>query len=166
MTLKKTFVRDAGPLDVSVSLVGDGRATARVGDQAYEVEFQALPGGGVRLVVDGVALDAFAAPRGRRLQVRLHGTTHELELARGRGGVATTGSGMVEAPMTGTVLEVLVKVGDVVAADQKVVVLSAMKMEHKLAAGVAGTVLEVDCGDGDLVDQGKVLVRVQAAEEA
>ncbi|MEZ5967200.1 MAG: biotin/lipoyl-containing protein [Planctomycetota bacterium] len=161
MTLKKTFVRDGEPVDVSVSLDAERRARARVGTQAYDVEYQALPGGGVRLVVDGVACDAFLATRGQRLQVRLAGTTYELEIARGRGAAAAAGSGVVEAPMTGTVLDVMVAVGDAVAAEQHVAVLSAMKMEHKLVAGVAGVVREVRCQAGDLVDQGQVLVRVE-----
>jgi 3-methylcrotonyl-CoA carboxylase alpha subunit len=70
---------------------------------------------------------------------------------------------VIDAPMTGTVLDVPVNVGDAVTADATVVVLNAMKMEHKLRAGVAGVVKEVSCKAGEIVDQGRVLVRVEAS---
>jgi biotin carboxyl carrier protein len=66
--------------------------------------------------------------------------------------------------MTGTVLEVLCSPGDVVEADQTLVVVSAMKMEHKLAAGVAGTVRSVAIDKDATVDQGAELVVVDPAD--
>jgi len=164
MNLHKTWLRDGAPLDVHVAREADGRVRARVGGQTYTLELQALPGPGVRLIVDGIAHDAYLAEQGARVCVRLDGTTHELEVARRRSAGPAAGSGVVEAPMTGTVVDVLVAVGDVVAADRHVVVLSAMKMEHRLLAGVAGVVREVGCRPGDLVDQGRLLVRVEAAD--
>jgi biotin carboxyl carrier protein len=68
--------------------------------------------------------------------------------------------------MTGTVLDVACKPGDVVAADQTLVVVSAMKMEHKLAAGVAGIVRKVAATKGGTVDQGAELVVVEPNKEA
>ena len=160
MSLKKTYLRAGEPVDVRVTFEG-ARARAQVGDKNYEFEVAPLPGGGVRLVAADGAHTAFVAPRGQRQQVRVDGHTFDLDLARGRGAAAVAGSGVVEAPMTGTVLEVLVKLGDTVTADQPVVVLNAMKMEHKLTAGVAGKVQEVGCKPGEIVDQGRVLVRVR-----
>jgi biotin carboxyl carrier protein len=72
--------------------------------------------------------------------------------------------GTVRAPMTGTVLEIMCKPGDMVEADQTLVVVSAMKMEHKLSAGVAGTVQSVATENGATVDQGAELVIVVPAE--
>jgi biotin carboxyl carrier protein len=66
--------------------------------------------------------------------------------------------------MTGTVLDVRCKAGDAVAADQTLVVVSAMKMEHKLTAGIAGTVVEVAAAAGATVEQGAVLVVVEPGE--
>ena len=56
-----------------------------------------------------------------------------------------------------------VAVGDAVTADQTVAVVSAMKMEHKLVAGLDGTVAEVAGEVGANVDQGALLVRVEPA---
>ena len=58
--------------------------------------------------------------------------------------------------MTGTVMKVQCKVGDVVEADQALAVLTAMKMEHKLSSGVAGVVRKVVAVEGATVEQGSV----------
>lgn len=63
--------------------------------------------------------------------------------------------------MTGTVLEVACKPGDQVDAEQTLVVVSAMKMEHKLTAGIAGVVQSVSTEEGATVDQGDALVVVE-----
>jgi biotin carboxyl carrier protein len=67
--------------------------------------------------------------------------------------------------MTGTVLAVSCKAGDVVAADQTLVVVTAMKMEHKLTAGIAGTVKRVDTAVGSTVEQGASLVEVEPQKQ-
>ena len=47
------------------------------------------------------------------------------------------------------------------------VVVEAMKMEHSIRAAEAGEVTAVHCAEGDLVDEGRVLVALQPlAEEA
>ena len=78
------------------------------------------------------------------------------------GGGAGGSDGVVRAPMTGTVMKVQCKVGDVVEADQTLAVLTAMKMEHKLSAGIAGVVRKVLAQEGGTVEQGSVLVEVEA----
>jgi len=158
--IRRTFLRGGERVDVTVRFTGS-RATVTVGDKVYEFDTLALPDGGVRLVDEGGAHTAYAVPRGRGVQVRVDGATWDLEPARGKGAAATAGNGKVEAPMTGTVLDVLVAAGDAVTAEQTVAVLQAMKMEHKLAAGVAGRVVEVACRPGDIVDAGRLLVRVE-----
>ena len=48
--------------------------------------------------------------------------------------VAVAGAGTVSAPMPGTVLDIMVKEGDVVKSGQVCVILEAMKMENELPA--------------------------------
>jgi acetyl-CoA/propionyl-CoA carboxylase biotin carboxyl carrier protein len=73
------------------------------------------------------------------------------------GGAAT---GDVVAPMQGTIVKVLVEVGQEVNAGDAVVVLEAMKMENQLQADKAGTVSAVKVKAGDKVGSGDVLVVV------
>lgn len=67
-------------------------------------------------------------------------------------------SGQVTVPMQGTIVKVLVNVGDAVEAGQAVTVLEAMKMENNITAEVAGTVSEIKVKPGDAVGAGDVVV--------
>lgn len=71
--------------------------------------------------------------------------------------VATAGE-RVEAPMPGTVLQVLVKEGDTVQAGDTLCTLEAMKMENEIVAPVAGTVKQVAATKGSAVVTGDLLV--------
>jgi acetyl-CoA/propionyl-CoA carboxylase, biotin carboxylase, biotin carboxyl carrier protein len=73
-------------------------------------------------------------------------------------GAAAVGSGNIEVPMQGTIVKVLVEVGQVVEVGQAVVVLEAMKMENQIAADKAGTVQEIKVAAGDTVGAGDVVV--------
>jgi acetyl-CoA/propionyl-CoA carboxylase biotin carboxyl carrier protein len=75
----------------------------------------------------------------------------------GRGATAG-GSGNVEVPMQGTIVKVLVEVGQVVEVGQAVVVLEAMKMENQIGADKAGTISEIKVAAGDTVGAGDVVV--------
>jgi geranyl-CoA carboxylase alpha subunit len=74
------------------------------------------------------------------------------------------GDGKVRASMNGRVVAVQVAVGDRVQAQQALVTLEAMKMEHIHAAPVAGTVTAVHAAPGEQVPASRVLVEIQADE--
>src|SRR5207247_8321658 len=63
--------------------------------------------------------------------------------------------GQVLAPMHGTILGVLVSVGDQVEAGDPVAVLEAMKMETHIAAPASGGVKELMDRPGQVVGAGK-----------
>jgi acetyl-CoA/propionyl-CoA carboxylase biotin carboxyl carrier protein len=79
---------------------------------------------------------------------------------RRSGGASATaaGSGNVAVPMQGTIVKVLVSVGDAVEEGQTVCVLEAMKMENNIAADKTGTVQEVKVEAGQSVGSGDVVV--------
>ncbi|WFA08134.1 biotin/lipoyl-containing protein [Tissierella sp. Yu-01] len=75
--------------------------------------------------------------------------------------VQANGPGVtVESPMPGNIIDVLVKVGDVVEPQQTVAILEAMKMENELVAPKAGTVTAVHVTKGTAVDVGEVIVTI------
>ncbi len=81
--------------------------------------------------------------------------------ASSSGGGAGGGSGQVSVPMQGTIVKVLVEVGQSVEAGQSVVVLEAMKMENQIEADKTGTVKAVNVKPGDTVGAGDVVVVIE-----
>jgi acetyl-CoA/propionyl-CoA carboxylase biotin carboxyl carrier protein len=75
----------------------------------------------------------------------------------GGGGAAAVGSGNVMVPMQGTIVKVLVAVGDKVEVGHVICVLEAMKMENNVTAEKAGTVTEVKVEPGQAVGAGDVV---------
>ena len=71
------------------------------------------------------------------------------------------GDGQVAVPMQGTIVKVLVAVGDAVETGDPVCVLEAMKMENNVAADRAGTIAEVLVAPGDSVGGGDVVVVIE-----
>ena len=71
--------------------------------------------------------------------------------------VAVSGAGTVAAPMPGTVLDIMVKEGDVVKSGQVCVILEAMKMENEIVAPSDGTVSQVVAAKGSSVATDDVL---------
>jgi acetyl-CoA/propionyl-CoA carboxylase biotin carboxyl carrier protein len=71
---------------------------------------------------------------------------------------ATVGTGRIAVPMQGTIVKVLVQVGQAVEEGQPLVVLEAMKMENNVNADKSGTVTEVNVTEGQSVGTGDVVV--------
>jgi 3-methylcrotonyl-CoA carboxylase alpha subunit len=72
-------------------------------------------------------------------------------------------SGDVTAPMPGKIISVDVQAGAAVEQRALLVVLEAMKMEHRIEAPVAGTVKDVRVKPGELVKSGETLVTIGPA---
>jgi acetyl-CoA/propionyl-CoA carboxylase biotin carboxyl carrier protein len=74
------------------------------------------------------------------------------------GGGGGAGSGQVAVPMQGTIVKILVEVGQEVTTGQGVVVLEAMKMENQINADKDGVISEIKVAPGDTVGGGDVVV--------
>ena len=72
-----------------------------------------------------------------------------------------SGSGQVTVPMQGTIVKVLVSVGDTVQAGDPVCVLEAMKMENNVLAEKSGEIVEVRVSPGDSVGSGDIVVVIE-----
>ncbi|WP_374688592.1 biotin/lipoyl-containing protein, partial [Promineifilum sp.] len=75
---------------------------------------------------------------------------------------AADAGGSLRAPMPGTVLAVLVEVGQAVAEGQPLVKLEAMKMEYTIRAAAAGVVEAIHHAPGDSVAADALLIHVRA----
>jgi propionyl-CoA carboxylase alpha chain len=75
-------------------------------------------------------------------------------------------TGGLAAPMPGTVLAVHVAAGDTVAGGQLLMIVEAMKMEHRITAPHPGTVREVRAHPGEQVASGDLLAVIDESEGA
>lgn len=74
---------------------------------------------------------------------------------------APAAPGAITAPMSGLILEVMVKAGDQVKAGQIVIKLEAMKMENEIPAPADGTVKEIHVVKGAHVEEGQALLVIE-----
>ncbi len=125
---------------------GEGEAkmlrtvTAEVGNRRFEVKVW-LPEGAASSGGGG----AKAAPRRRSAG----------------GAVAAGRTGSVTVPMQGTIVKVLVEVGDSVEEGQTLCMLEAMKMENEIKANAGGKVTELKVAAGDSVSGGDVVAVIE-----
>jgi len=70
------------------------------------------------------------------------------------------GSGFIKSPLPGTILDIYVKVGDMVRTGDKLLTLEAMKMENIINSDKSGKVLTVNFKKSDAVMEGDILIEV------
>lgn len=66
----------------------------------------------------------------------------------------------ITSPMPGTILDLKVKQGDTISANQVVAILEAMKMENEIVTPVGGKVVSVNVAKGGAVDTGDLILSI------
>ncbi|MCE2459628.1 MAG: biotin/lipoyl-binding protein [Pseudomonadales bacterium] len=143
----------------------DGTFATTVGEQERTVASYSAGEGGADLEIDGRRMQFAVTGSGDRWFV--HGVDYDVELVELprlplpeqyeiKGGLT--------APMPGNVLAKHVAEGDPVAEGQLLLVLEAMKMQHRITAPFDGTVKEVHVEEGQQVDNGALLVLLEETE--
>jgi 3-methylcrotonyl-CoA carboxylase alpha subunit len=151
-----------GGADVLLELPG-GTARARL-LEAHEAQLDVeLDGRRLRgLVVPGASR---AVEREVFVQLGARGVRLVLHDPRAGAAPEPPAGGAVRSPMPGKVLRVLVSVGTRVERGQPLLILEAMKMEHTLRAGVDGSVVDLNCREGDQVEEGVVLLLIEPSAQ-
>ena len=103
----------------------------------------------------------------KRFTIKINGKSYTVDLKEkfdllleklGMNNVAAGKLNHIKAPMPGLIIELKVKVGDVVKLGDQLLILEAMKMENILKSQGEGTVKSVKVKKGDTVEKGQVLV--------
>ena len=155
-------------------------------DEEISVEYQSQRDGSYKVAIDGETsvVECLSAGEGhvdvaidgRRLTFTVEpvGTTWLVQTATGGmefeekpryplPGLSDLSGGQV-APMPGSVLQTAVSAGDSVRKGDLLLILEAMKMEHRITAPMDGTVESVHVAEGDQVENGQLLVTIQENE--
>ena len=109
--------------------------------------------------VDGRSRIAHSAKVGDVWWVHIDGHIFCIEKTEAGSADGDSDGGMT-APMPGKILEVKVTNGQSVTAGELLLVMEAMKMEHRIVAPSDGVVTMVNFSTGDQVQQGDVLVEM------
>ena len=133
-------------------------------DEPRTVAVFGVEGGQVDLEIDGRRLQlAIAGTEDRWL---IHGTDFDVDLTElprlPLPGLLEIKGGLT-APMPGNVLATHVQQGEEVREGQLLLILEAMKMQHRIVAPFDGSVKELHVGEGDQVDNGALLVMLEEA---
>jgi 3-methylcrotonyl-CoA carboxylase alpha subunit len=150
------------------------------GDARHAIKIRARTPGRLHVAIDADEIEASVTPRDGRLIIEAEGATFSAAVVRvgderwvfasgarrqlrlidplAHAGEEEASGGHLMAPMSGTIVSVLVRPGEKVEKGKALIVLEAMKMEHTIAAPIAGVVTAVNFGVGDRVPEGADLV--------
>jgi biotin carboxyl carrier protein len=104
-------------------------------------------------------------------QVQIAGRSYQLRRRQApdltgsaQGGTGQPTQKTLKAPMAGTIVKIQVQTGEAVTANQVLVILSAMKMEHAITAPYAGKVQRILYREGEAVPGGTTIVEMEPEE--
>jgi propionyl-CoA carboxylase alpha chain len=157
----------SGEAEISVTYraLRDGTFSFDIDDQQYAVAVFGADDGRVDVEIDGRRVSASVSVQARRWLV--HGPDGDIEvedLPRFPTNEGAEIEGGLVAPMPGNVTATHVAQGDKVEEGQLLLILVAMKMEHRITAPMNGTVTQMRVSVGDQVDNGELLVVLEGDE--
>lgn len=128
----------------------NGRYLLRTGTNLYKIDNVTYDGSSIEFSMNGVW---------HSVDVK-----DEQELLLDRLGFKTNNSaaeGILNAPMPGKILDIMVGDGDTVEKDQPLVILEAMKMENELKAPISGTVSSVFAETGQSLEKNTPILEIK-----
>ncbi len=127
-----------------------GRVLFRTGTKLHIIDNITVEKQTVSFSIDGKFVTASVKDEQELLLEKLGFSTDELASA-----------GLLEAPMPGKILELLVGEGDEVEAGEPVAILEAMKMENELKAPASGVVSTISVSLNDSVEKNQPILEIE-----
>lgn len=141
------FLLDGKPCVADARFLSPRVLSLLIDWRSYRVLFDPRPGAEAVVVGEHRMTYTIEDPRSMRSQKRTS--------------ASESGALSITAPMPGLIVKLLVAVGDVVQAEQPLVVMEAMKMQNELKASRPGTVTRVAAKAGAIVQAGKLLLVIE-----
>ena len=126
-----------------------------------------------KVIVDGEELEVeievvegkwLATVMGKTFTIEIPDATPTVQKKRSSGKKKKK-SGTVSANIPGKIVTIEVKEGQQVSEGQVVLILEAMKMQNEIQAPVNGTVISVNCGEGDSIEANVPLIVIEPEAE-
>jgi biotin carboxyl carrier protein len=140
----------------------------KVGERQFKVDVTRVGHSSYSILIDNRSFDFEVVREGDELVVASRGGAARVTLtdaarrSRHPGArPAAIGKAALKAMMPGRVVNVLVNLGDEVAANQGLLVVEAMKMENELKAPKAGKIVELKVKPGQTVEKGELLLVIE-----
>ena len=144
---KFSFTINGNAYDLEIKNVEDNVAEVEVNGFSYTVEFDRI-------------LETTKTPKLVRSEA-VPSTDITRSEQKTSSPAGPKGSGFIRSPLPGTILDVYVKIGDVVKAGDKLITLEAMKMENIINSDKSGKVVSVNVKKSDSVMEGDILIEVE-----
>lgn len=151
----------------------DNDGSVLVNGEARDVDFLNLGGSLFSLITENKSLEAVIDDDEGKIAVMMSGRLFETQvlderamLLMQRRGAPVAGSGEVNAPMPGLIVEVTVEQGAAVAQGETLIILESMKMQNELKSPADGVVRSIHVEAGQAVDKNDLLVEIKPAKDA
>jgi len=159
------FRVDGGDVPVPYRTQRDNSLIAYRGDSEVRVRVLSAGHGHVELEVDNQRQSWELSKIGDRWMI--HSEKGDLELVQlprfPVKGLADFAGGLM-APMPGSLIKIHISKGDVVEKGQLLMVLEAMKMEHRITAPASGIISDLPVSEGEQVNNGQLLAVLEEKE--
>lgn len=101
------------------------------------------------------------------VDIHLRGTNLRVQFPKKtrQGAFSDLPQGDILAPMPGKILKLLVEVGETVKVGDCLMVIEAMKMEHKILSPCPGQVEKIFFKENDRVSQGDELIKIEETSQ-
>ena len=139
--------------------------TLDVGEENYKGTFSRKSNGSIQISISDKSSIGFSEKSGNEIYVYLNGVNYVIkrESRSLKDNVIEEESGdIILSPITGKLLDKKLEIGDSVSKNDVVVVLEAMKMEHRLKAPRDGKLLKLTpAGIGDQIKEGELMFELE-----
>jgi len=155
-----------GPNSFMVNLRRSGtHFTIEVDDEVHEGNFTRKVGGAIELVMNDSRTICFSERKGNEIYVFINGINYVISReSSGIKGIVDEeeSDDSVSSPITGKLLDKKVKNGDKVSQGDVVVILEAMKMEHRLKAPRDGVLSKLtSVAIGGQIKEGELMFELE-----
>ncbi|HEX3409237.1 MAG TPA: biotin/lipoyl-containing protein [Candidatus Binataceae bacterium] len=168
MPTKFVATLDGADHQLEAEELGAHALRLKIGKRQFEVDVHRVGPSSYSILIDNRSFDFEVVRDGEEIVVASRGGAARVTLADAArrshnpgARPAAAGKAMLKAMMPGRVVNVLVNLGDEVAAQQGLLVIEAMKMENELKAPKAGKIVELKVKPGQTVEKGELLLVVE-----